>query len=74
MQCEEMVKNRFIIFLSQFSAVKRMLEHYARKYESPGDESPLEKVQINIQNEKSVVKVPKKLAHRIGPPNNPGKS
>lgn len=57
-----------------FLAVKRILEHYTRKYESPEVELPLEKVQIKIQNEKSVVNVPKKLAHRIGPPNNTGKS
>lgn len=45
------------------SAIKRSLEH-GRKCEPSG--VPCERVQIQIENDKSLVNVPKKLAHRIG--------
>ena len=50
--------------------MKRMLEHYTRKYGSDELDVPLDKVQINIQNSEPA-KIPKKLEHRIGLQRNP---
>ncbi|KAL0266706.1 UNVERIFIED_CONTAM: hypothetical protein PYX00_009181 [Menopon gallinae] len=52
--------------------MKRVLEHYTRKYESSEMDVSPKRVQIQIENDKSLVNVPKKLAHRIGIQNKTG--